>query len=95
MITIKRINEFKAKESKGDELFEFLKSIISFIKSSEGNISCEVLRSCENPLKFIVLEEWTNAELHKKSVQAFPAEKMKSAIDLLEIPPKGEYYSNN
>ena len=93
-MSIKRINEFQAQETKGDECFQFLKSIVPFITSSEGCISCELLRNTDNPLMFVVLEEWDRIESHKKSVQRFPAEQMQAAMSLLGAPPNGNYYQS-
>ncbi len=93
-MSIKRITEFQAQETKGDELFEVLKSIVSFITSSEGCISCELLRNTDNPLMFVVLEEWDRIDSHKESVQSFPAQEMQAAMNLLGAPPSGNYYES-
>ena len=91
-MNVTRINEFQSAEEKTEELFDFLKSLIPYISSSEGCISCEVLRSSENPDKFVVLEKLESIEFHKKSIDQFPKEKMPGSMKLFGAPPKGEYY---
>lgn len=91
-MNITRVNEFQAAEGKSDELFEFLKSLIPYISSSEGCTSCEVLRNSEHPDIFIVIEKWASIESHKASVENFPKEQMQDAMSLFGAPPKGSYY---
>lgn len=91
-MTITRINEFQAAESKAEELFEFLKSLIPYILSSTGCLSCEVLRNDENRNSFIVIERWDSVEAHQKSIENFPKAEMQAAMPLFGAPPKGAYY---
>ena len=91
-MSITRINEFQAAEGKEEELFLFLKSLMPYISSSQGCLSCEVLRSEEDNNSFVVLEQWESIESHKKSIANFPKEKMLSAMPLFGAPPKGGYF---
>ena len=91
-MSITRINEFQAAEGKSNECFDFLKSLVPHISSSEGCISCDVLRNTENENSFVVLEKWESVELHRKSVENFPKEDMQAAMSLFGAPPKGAYY---
>ena len=91
-MSITRINEFKSAENKDEELFKFLKSLIPYISSSDGCLSCEVLQSLENSSNFIVIEKWKSIEFHKKSIDGFPKEDMQSAMSLFGAPPKGDYF---
>ena len=91
-MSITRINEFQAAEDKAEELFEFLNSLTPYISSSDGCLSCEVLRSTEDQGSFVVLEKWESIEFHKKSIDKFPKEKMQAAMSLFGAPPKGGYY---
>jgi quinol monooxygenase YgiN len=90
---ITRINEFQSAPNKEEELYVFLKSLIPYIASSEGSISCEVLRHNENTNTFLVIEKWQSIESHKKSVGEFPKEQMQAAMSLFGCPPKGGYYA--
>lgn len=92
-MNVTRINEFQSASGKEEELFIFLKSLLSYITSSAGSISCEVLRSTESSDTFLVIEKWQSIEDHKKSVGQFPKEQMQAAMNLLGSPPKGSYYA--
>jgi quinol monooxygenase YgiN len=91
-MSITRINKFEAAPNKAEELDGFLKSILPYISSCEGSLSCEILRDVENKNKFAVIEKWENIESHKKSVEAFPQETMMSAMVLFAAMPEGSYY---
>ncbi len=92
-MSITRINQFQAAEGKSEELFAFLKSLIPYISSSEGCLSCEVLQSQDNQDEFVVLEKWASVESHKKSIEGYPKEEMQSAMVLFGAPPKGAFYN--
>lgn len=88
---VTRINEFQASEGNSAELHGFLKSLMPYINSSQGCISCEVLQNIEDTTIFFVIEKWDSIEDHKKSIEGFPAEDMQSAMSLFASPPKGSY----
>ncbi len=91
-MSIARINEFQAAEGKAEELFSFLKSLMSYISSSAGCESCEVLQSSDNESLFVVIEKWDSENSHKKSLEKYPKEKMAAAMPLIGAPPKGGFY---
>jgi len=91
-MSIKRINQFQAQEAKGEDLFEFLQSILPLITGSQGCFSCELMRDVDNPLSFVILEEWDSIESHQNSAQNIPPKKLKAAMSLLSAPPTGHYY---
>jgi len=91
-MNVTRINEFQAAEGKAEELFEFLKSLLPYITSSEGCESCEVLRNKDAQESFVVIEKWNSVESHQKSIESFPKEDMQAAMSLFGAPPKGGYY---
>ncbi|WP_281558119.1 antibiotic biosynthesis monooxygenase family protein [Thalassomonas sp. RHCl1] len=91
-MSITRINEFLAAEGKAEELFTFLKSLMSYISSSEGCQSCEVLQSQDDENIFVVIEKWDSEHCHKQSVENYPKEKMAAAMPLIGAPPKGSFY---
>lgn len=92
-MSVTRINEFTAAEGKEVELLAFLKSLSTYISSSEGCLSYEVLQQQDSPSNFAVIEKWESTELHKKSVNNFPKEEMQAAMSLFAAPPKGNYYN--
>jgi len=89
-----RINRFQAAPTKAEELHEFLNSILPYISSCEGSLSCEILRDLENSDKFAVIEKWDSITSHQKSVAAFPQETMMSAMVLFAAMPEGSYYQS-
>src|SRR5665213_380453 len=93
-MSIIRINEFQAAAGKGENLFSFLKSLVPYISSCEGCLSCEVLKHSDKTGEFVVLEKWSSIESHQKSLAGFPKEDMQAAMPLFGAPPKGAYYKN-
>lgn len=91
-MTITRINRFEAKEGFEDELFEFLRSVISIIQESPGCLSCRLLRSLDSPAHLAIIEEWESVEAHQNAAKAIPPEKMNEAMTLFAGPPTGTYY---
>ena len=92
-MSITRIYEIGAAEGKAEELYDFLKSLVPHITSSDGCSSCEVLRNNDDRDNFVFIEKWESIEHHKKSAENFPKEKLKSAKHLFGKPPKSSYYS--
>ncbi|WDE02497.1 putative quinol monooxygenase [Thalassomonas actiniarum] len=91
-MSITRINEFLAAEGKAEELFTFLKSLMSYISSSDGCQSCEVLQNKDNENIFVVIEKWDSENSHKQSIENYPKEKMAAAMSIIGAPPKGSFY---
>lgn len=91
-MAITRINEFEAAENQSENLFAFLQTLLPYISSSEGCISCELLRDTQFPSKFVVLERWESIDAHKNSIALFPKEKIEASMPLFGAPPKGTYY---
>ena len=91
-MSIVRINEFQAADGKAGELFAFLRSLIPYISSSKGCVSCEVLRAQEAADSFIVIEKWQSIEAHTASIENFPKDEMQAAMPLFGAAPKGRFY---
>ncbi|WP_372866342.1 putative quinol monooxygenase [Pseudomonas sp.] len=91
-MSITRINEFQAAEGRAQELFAFLKSLMSYISCSPGCESCEVLQSSEDENLFVVIERWQSEAFHKESLANYPKEKMAAAMPLIGALPKGAFY---
>ena len=91
-MTITRINEFQATEGKSQELHVFLQSLLPYILSSEGCISCEVLQKMDDTRTFVLIEKWYSIATHKKAVDDFPKELIQASMALLGASPKGAYY---
>ncbi|OMH38360.1 hypothetical protein BGP75_07115 [Motiliproteus sp. MSK22-1] len=93
-MTVTRINQFKAAAGKEKDLLSFLHSLVPYISSSEGCLSCEVLQSKDNLDDFVVLEKWLSEESHQKSVENYPKENMQAAMALFAAPPKGGFFQS-
>ena len=91
-MSITRINEFKGATGKSEEVLTFLGTINPYIISSQGCLTCEILRNAEKQDAFVVIEQWETIDAHKASVANFPKEAMQAATHLLGSPPKGSYY---
>lgn len=91
-MSITRISEFRARADKAGELGEFLASLVPTISSLDGCRSCRLLRSDDDPMKFVMVEEWESIEQHKASVKNIPPEQFASVMTMLEGMPKGEYF---
>lgn len=89
---VTRVNEFRSSDGKAEELFDFLKSLKTYIASSAGCESCEVLQNCDDENLFLVLETWDSVDAHKESLAKYPKEKMAAAMSLIGGPPKGSFY---
>jgi len=91
-IEVTRLNFFSAADNKASELHAFLQSLVPYITSSHGCLSCKVLRHNEKYAEFVVIETWSSIEDHKQSLAAFPKSEMQAAMALIGAPPHGDYY---
>ena len=89
---ITRINDFRAKEDKADELRAFLGQVIPTVASSRGCLSCKLLQSQDNPTRFVMVEVWDSIESHNAAVKAISPEVITTVMELLDGRPSGEYF---
>ncbi len=89
---ITRIGEFQAKQESIEEMRDFLISIMSGIKSSQGCESVQLYQSHDNPTKFKMIEIWDSIESHQASVKNIPPEKLAEIRPFLASLPSGHYY---
>ena len=92
-MAITRINHFEAKAGSEQALYEFLQSVISIVKGCAGCIDCQLLRSIENPVNLVIIEQWDDVESHQKAGSAVPPEKLKEVFALFAKPASGAYYA--
>jgi heme oxygenase (mycobilin-producing) len=92
-MSITRINKFEAKDGMADNLHAFLTSIVPLMGQSPGCVSCQVLRSQENPNEFVIIEVWASVSAHQASVKNIPPEKIGMVMPMLASPPSGSYYA--
>lgn len=93
-MTITRINEFTAKDGKGDEMLAYLHSLVPYISGCDGCEFCEVMSATEDPNSFMILEKWTSIDAHKAALSGFPRDKMREGMALFGAAPKGTYYKD-
>lgn len=93
-MSVIRITEFQAAKDSAETLYDFLISLIPYISSSQGCVSCEVLRKVDESDKFVVIEKWNSIDEHKASVENYPKEEMQAAMKLIAAPPSGTYYQS-
>ena len=91
-MTITRIGNFQAKPETTEILYDFLLSIMSGIKSSQGCESVTLYQSHDDPTKFTMIEVWDSIESHQASVKNIPPEKLTEIQPLLASAPSGGYY---
>jgi len=91
-MSITHITEFEAAENQASALHTFLQSLIPYISSSQGCISCEILRCTDDASRFVAVVKWDCVESHRNSVEGYPKEDMQAAMSLFGAPPKAAYY---
>ena len=91
-MAITRINHFQAKAGHEEQLFVFLKNVITIVRSCPGSISCQLVRSIEDSAQLVIIEEWENVEAHQKASAAIPPEQLQQAMTMFAKPPVGQYY---
>ena len=88
-----RLGEMQAAAGKIDELRDFLLSIVPIINGSEGCVSCQLLHNQDDPMKFVMIEVWENADFHWASAKNIPPEMLAAIRPLLGAAPSGSYYA--
>lgn len=91
-MSIVRVNEFTAAAEKSSELYTFLQTLVPYISSAKGCISCELLKHNEHSDQFMMIERWDEIESHQLAITDYPQEKMQAAMSLFGAAPKGTYY---
>jgi quinol monooxygenase YgiN len=90
---ITRIGETQAKLESTEALRDFLLSIMSLIKSSQGCESVTLYQSHDDPAKFTMIEVWDSIESHQASVKNIPPELLTEIRPLLASAPSGGYFN--
>ena len=91
---ITRLSEFRAQAGMIDELRVFLTSIVPVIVSSDGCQSCQLLHGHDDATRFVMIEVWDSIEAHQASVKNIAPEALARVMDLLDGPPRGEYFDS-
>lgn len=88
---ITRINYFSARRDTTGALRSFLNKVVNEMRRTKGCMSCRLLIDEINQTEFVVLEVWVSVEAHQKALAAVPKEQLRSVMQFLREPPKGEY----
>jgi quinol monooxygenase YgiN len=91
-MSVARIGQSQAKPQSAEALRDFLLSIMSGIKSSQGCESVMLYQSQDDPTKFTMIETWDSVESHQASIKNIPPEKLAEIKPLLASAPSGHYY---
>lgn len=91
-MNIYRIGETRAKPETTEALRDFLMSIMSMIKASQGCESVMLYQSMDDPTKFTMIEVWDSIESHQASVKNIPPEMLTEIRPLLASAPSGSYF---
>ena len=91
-MSIIRINEFRAKDGKAEELRTFLARLVPIIAALPGCESCRLLQNHDESARFVVLEIWESIGAHQAAVKDIPPEPLAEVMTLLDGRPTGGYY---
>lgn len=91
---ITRINTFEAQPGHGNDLREFLSSVIDLIMAAPGCHSVELLVSHEDNHRLAIVETWDSIESHKRAAMRIPPDMMQKAMSLFASPASGVYYDS-
>jgi quinol monooxygenase YgiN len=92
-VSVVRINEFQATESRRDELRAVLQSILSTVRTSAGCLSCQLLESDSDPQKFIVIESWCSRDAHQAATSRISGDELRRAMTLVADLPRAGFYT--
>ena len=92
-MSVYRVGEMQAKDEATEKLREFLISIMSGIKSSEGCQGVRLYQSQEDTNKFMMIETWDSVKSHQTSVKNISPKQLGEVRLLLATSPSGSYYN--
>lgn len=91
-MAITRINRFQAADENSTPLKNLLEQLVPIIKNIDGCIDCQLLCHYHDCDQFLMIETWQSIEAHQQAIKHIPQHQLKSAMQLLGAPPKGDYY---
>jgi len=92
-MSITRLNYFTAKPERIDALAKFLTEVIDAVSTAEGCEGCRLLRDERDPQRFVILETWSSISAHQRAASVIPREKIMSVLQLVQNPPRGDYFA--
>ena len=83
-------------QAKPDEigaLRDFLLTVVlPAVQNSEGNESCQMWQSQDDPTQFVVMEVWASVEAHRASIKNITQAEINEYMKLVAAAPRGGYY---
>lgn len=92
-MSVTRLNYFSAKPDQVEALANFLTEVIDAVSKAEGCEGCRLLRDQRDRQLFVVLETWSNIAAHQRAASVIPKEKIMSVLQLVQSPPRGDYFA--
>lgn len=92
-MSITFIGYSQAKPEEVESLRHFLLSVVQpAVRGSEGNESCQMWQSQDDPTQFVVMEVWASVEAHRASIKNITQEEINEYMKLVGAPPRGGYH---
>jgi quinol monooxygenase YgiN len=83
----------QAKPDEIDALRDFLLTVVlPAVQNSEGNESCQMWQSQDDPTQFVVMEVWASVEAHRASIKNITQAEINAYMKLVAAAPRGGYY---
>lgn len=92
-MSITFIGYSQAKPEEVESLRHFLLTIVlPAVRGSEGNESCQMWQSQDDPTQFVVMEVWESVAAHRASIKNITQEEINEYMKLVAAAPRGSYY---
>jgi len=93
-MSVTRLNEFRARPDKIEELRAFLSTVAEGIAALSGCQSSRLLQSQGDQARFVVLEVWDSIEAHQAAAQNIAPDSIAGVMELIDGRPQGEYFNS-
>jgi len=91
-MSIARVNQFRSKEGRADDLWLLLQSVVALIKAAPGCEMVRLLQQEEDPTRLAIVEVWASKEAHAAAAAKVPRDLVEKATEMLDLRPHGEFY---
>lgn len=92
-MSITFIGYSQAKPEAIESLRDFLLTVVQpAVRGSEGNESCQMWQSQDDPTQFVVMEVWESVVAHRASIKNITQEEINEYMKLVAAAPRGSYY---
>lgn len=91
-MSIARVNEFRAKDGRAEELWQLLQTVVALIQSSPGCEMVRLFQQEEDPTRLAIVEIWANKGAHEVAAAKVPRDLVEKATEMMDLRPHGEFY---